>query len=77
LTRSTELSTVVVVSAVCREVRVARALRVGLTSEVYVERVVRSERVVVRSEGADDVLSSLNLRVVVVLRVVVSSCVRD
>jgi hypothetical protein len=76
LTRSTELSTVVVVSAVCLEVRVARALRVGLTSEVYVERVVRSERVVVRSEGVV-VLSSLNLLVVVVLLVVVSSCVRD
>jgi hypothetical protein len=61
-----------VVSLVCLEVRVVLVLRVGLPSEMWLERLVLSERVVVLSEGVD-VLSSLNLLVVVVVLVVVSS----
>jgi hypothetical protein len=61
-----------VVPLVCLEVRVVLVLRVGLPSEMWLERVVLSERVVVLSEGVD-VLSSLNLLVVVVVLVVVSS----
>jgi hypothetical protein len=61
-----------VVPLVCLEVRVVLVLRVGLPSEMWLERLVLSERVVVLSEGVD-VLSSLNLLVVVVVLVVVSS----